>query len=162
MTETFVVTGQERPHEEIIAMPFDQIFASYGKVKWLEVIREHFLIEINAFRKNLGNNEVSFSSGINDIAQEYAESIAKNGNFSHVDEDWKDVSDRADEKWITYTIISENISYNQKTIKDIIKGYKNWEKTGHFNVFKKPYTKIWFWVAKSAKGVFFSVCNYAN
>lgn len=162
MSKTFVVTWQvqeELDHEKIVAMPFDQIFASYGKVKWLEIIREHFLIEVNKHRASPLHKDPVLTQ----IAQEQAQDMWDNTYFNHSNKDWISASDRA--KWkYDYATFGSNISFNLDNIKKIIQSYIDNGKrnTWHDRIFSSEYADVWFGLVKGKDGKYYVVADYGT
>ena len=103
----------------------------------MQIIRNHFLIEINNKRIALGNTSLKLHTVINELAQAQAQKMADDENFSHIDKDGNSASDRmiADGRYDFETYAS-NISYNITTISGIVQSYinNNKRKTGHYDV----------------------------
>lgn len=149
-------------HQTIITMNMDDILAKYGKMKWMELIKTHLVLEINNYRRSLNNDPLVAVDDMNLLAQTHAQVLAKNKSFSHIDANGGDVSDRADAEKINYTVIGENLWYNKKTINDIVNWYKNGQKTGHFEIFSKDYSKIWIGLYINPDWTSFLVCDYSD
>lgn len=149
-------------HQTIISMNMGDILAKYGKVKWLKLIKQHLVLEINNYRLSLHNTPLVMTNDMNKIAQDYAQVSAQNKSFSHIDNAGHDVSDRADAQKINYTVIGENLWYNKKTINDIVNWYKKGKETGHFEIFSKEFSKIWIGLVINPDGTSFLVCDYSD
>lgn len=115
-------------HQTFIAMDMGQIIAKYGQVKWLELIREHFLMEINTIRGTNNLWTLSEDSSLQKAAQSHASYVfdhqhdydrmgqdtTRIPHFSY-DAQGKVTStpgQRADEQGYNYLLIKENISKN--------------------------------------------------
>jgi len=155
---------KEISHEDIVSMNLKDILQTYGKEKWMEIIRENFLIEINNKRADLGNKPLKLHAVIDNLAQEQAQDMADNNYFSHTDKNGKSASDRmiANGKY-NYKRYASNISFNISTIREVVQSYINSNKrnTGHYDVIiVKEYEDLWVGFAKGKNGIWFIVVNY--
>lgn len=160
------VYWKEVSSEDIVSMDFKDILKIYGKEKWMEIIRENFLIEINNKRTALGNKPLKLHIVIDKLAQEQAQDMADNNYFSHTDQNGKSASDRMieDGKY-NYKIYASNISFNISTIVEVVQSYINSDKrdTGHYDVISiKEYEDLWVGFAKGKNGIWFIVVNYGK
>jgi len=151
-------------HEKIIKTSFDDIISLYGKEKWMKVIREHFLIEINKQRKALGNNELKTQKILDEIAQSKAKDMADNNYFDHKDKEWLTDSGRMKKDGrYNFQIFASNISYNIKSIGEVIQSYINNKKrnTGHYDVISsKDYKQLWVGLSKGKDNTWYVTINY--
>ena len=78
--EVSYTSAEEKLHEKIIHMSFDEIVKTY-KEKAEQIIKKHLWIEINKARKTpLADNPV-----LQELAQEHADDMQKNTYYSHKD-----------------------------------------------------------------------------
>jgi len=116
-------------HEKIITTNMDSILVTYGKEKWLNIIREHMVIEINKLRKLYNQPPVTQDSTLNIAAQNFAEYGSPYGGLWH-SFNGKNVYDM----WIDpykYIATAENVSYGKETIASVIESRyksKKWHK----------------------------------
>ncbi len=77
-------------HQTIISMNMDDIITQYGKIQGMEIIRQHFLEEINFLRTNNALPILRLDTLLNNSAQYHAEDMARNNYFSHINKKWED------------------------------------------------------------------------
>ena len=105
-------------HAKIIHMSFDNILQQYGKEKWLEIIRNHFLIEINTYRKLNNRQDLSLDPALNEAAQKFAEYGSKFKGLWHsfngktVEDMWVDLDN--------YMFKGENVAYGIDNIATVV------------------------------------------
>lgn len=144
-------------HKEIISMHVDSIISFYWVEKWLEIINEHMLIEVNKLRKEFTDSVLLQNENANRTlepltlnkklctsAQTYAEHMDKNNRFHHTGKDWSSFESRIRRTWYPFKFLWENLYKEWFSIKDVICEWKK-SKT-HYNVIKnKHYIHAWFW-----------------
>jgi hypothetical protein len=131
------MTGQGnnvKMHSDIINASFETLYKQFGKNEAIIIIREHFLIEVNLERSKLKNSPLRYNDILNLTSQEHADDMAKRSCFSHVNPDSLSAADRLDAHNYDYSMAAENISYNDKNIKDVIEGFLI-SKSGHRDIF---------------------------
>ena len=153
------------PHEDIVKMSFDSILKKYPS-NGMEMIRQHFLIEINKQRAALGNPWLRLNDTINALAQEQAKEMWDSLDFSHKSRQWKTALSRAlaDGRY-DVEIYGSNISCNIATIDGVIQSYINNHKwnTSHYRIIDtKAYQDLWVWVAQGKDWLFNVVVNYGK
>jgi uncharacterized protein YkwD len=124
-------------HQSIITTGFDKLFAKYGNAKALELIRFHFVEEINYHRALFKNKALKMNDSLNLAAQQHSEDMANRNYFSHINPDSLDPGDRVEKHHYMFSICKENISFNILTIKEIIDAYYR-SKTGHKDIIIDP------------------------
>lgn len=145
-------------HDIIINSLPEKIFEKYWKEVGLELVREHFRMEINKIRKSYGKKEVVFDDYLNQRAQEYVEYMVKNKHFSH-----QDLEGRWFYEWVNdwdhhYFIVQENLWKWRLSIKSFIDGQMDSprhkatiieENFLNWNVFEYIWLgyRSWHWVA---------------
>ncbi|MEI8253524.1 MAG: hypothetical protein WCG25_07465 [bacterium] len=67
------INSKDLVHDTIVKMEFKDILKIYGKEKGMEIIRKHFLEEINMYRKNNGRPLLVLDKTLNEAAQKFAE-----------------------------------------------------------------------------------------
>ena len=143
----------EPPHDKIINMNFDTILSLYGNEKWMELIREHFLIEINKERSAVGNPPLKFNDTLNKVAKDRAIKMAEEKIYSHTI-DWKSAAKEAMETGYDIQWFLSNIScmpITKVSIHIIIQSYINNKKFNtkhHEMIDNKEYKDLWFWWAE--------------
>ena len=163
-SDTFYLSNQEKPHSEILKMNFGNILKLYGKEKWLEIIRQHFLQEINKQRTALGNPTLKSHTVLNEVAQSKAQDMADNDYFDHTDKQWlSDAGRMVKDGRYKVQMFGSNISYNIKNIGEVVQSYVNNKKrnTGHYDVISvKDYKDLWVGLAMGKNGTRYIVVNY--
>ena len=129
---------KEKTHQEIVQMAFDQIFATYGKEKWLDIIREHIVIELNTYRKSHDMPLLSLDPVLTTVSQKFATYGAPYKQLGH-SFDGKSYKDM----WVsldTFSATGENVAYGADSIAALLDGrYKSpWHKE----------TMVWRWKSK--------------
>lgn len=137
-------------HQKIITQNINLIFEKYGKEKGLEIIRNHFLIEINTIRKKNNLPWYTANDTLERVAQEYAIYLEKNKMLSHVNKNGKRIWDRLRAKKYTFTRCGENLWDWEENIKEMIDIWM--ESQTHRAVIleknnptKEHFTKLWLW-----------------
>lgn len=157
---------KEVSHETIIKMNFTDILKIYGKEKWMNIIRENFLVEINNNRIAIGNKPLKLHFIVDKLAQDQAQDMANNDHFSHIDKNGKSASDKMIEDGrYNYKIYASNISFNISTIVEVVQSYidNNKRNTGHYDVISvNTYEDLWVGLAKGKNGIWFIVINYGK
>lgn len=105
-------------HQKIIKENVKDILGIYGKEKWMEIIREHFLEEINIYRKLNNRPPLVLDTVLGAAAQRFAEYWSPKHQLWH-EFDGKSVRDM----WIDLSNYSgrwENVAYGEITIDDIV------------------------------------------
>ena len=163
-TNTLYVSNQEKPHSEILKMSFGNILKLYGKEKWLEMVRQHFLQEINKQRTVLGNPALKSHTVLNDVAQSKAQDMADNDYFDHTDKQGvSDAGRMIKDGRYKVQMFGSNISYNIKNIGEVVQSYVDNKKrnTGHYDVISvKDYKDLWVGLAMGKNGTRYIVVNY--
>ncbi len=110
-------------HNSIVHMNVEDILIIYWEENWLEIIRKHFLEEINKYRKLNNRPLLDLDSNLNEAAQRFAEYWEKYKKLWHSFDGktfldmWVDLSD--------FSEFGENVAYWQKTIYDIVDAWYN-------------------------------------
>lgn len=128
-------------HEEIINTDVSTILESLWYEKWIEVIRQHFLEEINMYRVKNNIVQLKLDSTLNEAAQRFADHWSEHHALWHSFDDksvrdmWVDLSDLY--QW------GENVAYGQNTIFDVTEARYNrseWHKKTMLWLHKSKYT----------------------
>ncbi|MCX6822509.1 MAG: CAP domain-containing protein [candidate division SR1 bacterium] len=163
-SDTFYLSNQEKPHSEIIKMSFGTILKLYGKEKGLEMVRQHFLQEINKQRAVLGNLALTSHTVLNDVAQSKAQDMADNDYFDHTDKQGvSDAGRLVKDGRYKVQMFGSNISYNIKNIGEVVQSYVDNKKrnTGHYDVISvKDYKDLGVGLAMGKNGTRYIVVNY--
>lgn len=125
-------------HQKIIMENIQGILDTYGKKKWLEIIRKHMLLEINIYRELNNIPPLALDPVLNTLAQTFAEYWGP----------YKQLWHSFDGKWYEdmgidlskFSATAENVSYGMDDISSIVK----WRYTSPWH--KK--TMLWLWVSK--------------
>jgi len=107
----------------------------------MEIVRQHFLEEINTARTKINSPAMKIDIVLNQIAQEHAQDMADNNYFDHEDSQGRHVWDRANEAGYEYSAISENIA-NDKTIEGVISGFVHSKMGGHERILSSEFKNI--------------------
>ncbi len=110
-------------HQKIIKIMPEYILDQYGNEIGLALLREHFMIEINAVRKKYNKGEVVMDEYLNQKAQEYAQYMSDNEHFSHYDKQGRTL-----DAWINvdnhkYYQINEVLKFGVDNIKETVEGW---------------------------------------
>ena len=160
-SDTLYLQEKEESHEEIIQIQFDDIIALYGKEKWMEIIRRHFIQEINVMRKDQWLNELQNDSMLDTATQKHADYLHDHANeydFTGTDKSKSPHIEYDTSGWVVntpwvrakqagyiYSLISENISAigalrpnNPWTIASVLQEWINeeWHKKNIFSLTK--------------------------
>jgi uncharacterized protein YkwD len=157
----------DQQHQALINTSFDILFNQYGKLKAINLIRQHFLIEVNHERAKLKNKPLRFNDILNSTSQEHSEDMAKRSYFSHVNPDSLSSYDRMSAHHYNLQRAAENISYNHKNIKSIINGYLT-STQGHRDIFTVgEYEEVGFGIAAEVyktsmgrKNIYYATTDY--
>ncbi len=128
-------------HEEVIHTDVNTILELLWYEKWIEVIRWHFLEEINMYRIKNNISTLDLDSTLNQAAQKFAEYWSKHEWLWHSFDD-KSVRDM----WVDLSNLSqwwENVAYGQDTIFDVVEAryYRSkWHKKTMLWLHKSKYT----------------------
>lgn len=143
----------ELAHDTIIKMNVEDILKIYGNEKWLELIREHMLIEINKLRKEMNNYPpLKLNNILNISSKKYSEYMSKNNHFSHTDKEWLRSSDRIKNEWGNFEIVWENLARWQESIEKVLDHRLNYSASHRKNLLFNLYTDLgvwyynWYWV----------------
>ncbi|MFA5748270.1 MAG: CAP domain-containing protein [Candidatus Absconditabacterales bacterium] len=154
------ISSQDKLHENIINTSFDDIIKKYGKIKGIEIIKTHFLIELNKERAKNGAGPMKINNVLNQLSQEHSGDMAINNYFNHVNKKGKSATQRVEGKYF-YSVFGENIYFNEENIKHIMIGYKN-RKKGHHKIFEKSYKEIGIGISKSKDGYYYITNDYGT
>lgn len=152
-------------HQTIITMNMDDIIKTYGQVKWIELMRNHFLEEINILRKEKWLPDLQSNTILNNSAQQHVDFLTTHANmydFSgndgqsqnpHIEYNPDNTSrntpgQRASALWYKFSLIKENIStvwflrpIQKWSIQDVL-NERLWEDWHAKNIFSLT-TDIW-------------------
>lgn len=107
-------------HQTIITTPVDSIFLKYWQEKWLEIIREHTLKEINIFREKHNLPACTMDPLLQDVSLEYAKFISKKKQLTHIDDKGRGLRERLIAVNHSFIMCGETLAYWQKTISDLV------------------------------------------
>ncbi len=141
------INSFELSHEEIIHMDVDSLLGMYWKERWLEIINEHFLIELNNLRKEHNSWNLVVNDTIIQDANEYAKGLYENDKLEHWDWEFA-MYNRLLNKGLKFDLCWENLAWNYRNILDLIK----WWEDSHSHLLTmiyKKYTRCWLWYHKS-------------
>ncbi|MFZ2151091.1 MAG: CAP domain-containing protein [Candidatus Absconditicoccaceae bacterium] len=110
--------GKELTHDTIVKMDFKDILKIYGKEKGMEIIREHFVQEINIYRRIMDRPPLVLDDTLNEAAQRFADYGAKHKGLGHEFEG-KGVRDMGVDL-DGFSARAENVGYGQDSIYEII------------------------------------------
>ena len=141
--QTTIVNTVSLNHKNIINMHIFDLVELYWLDKAKEIVRDHFLLEINKYKEWLKYKQ---NIVLTKVAQEHATYLQKTNTFSHKGDKWNQVWNRVDENWwYNYQVLSENISF-RNNIKDVVFWYTKGQNTWHDEIFKSDYEDIWIWI----------------
>jgi len=116
--ELLNINSKDLVHDTIVKMEFKDILKIYGKEKGMEIIRKHFLEEINMYRKNNGRPLLVLDKTLNEAAQKFAEYWSKYKQLWHeFDGKW------VWEMWVDmkgYSSRWENVAYWGTNIAEVV------------------------------------------
>lgn len=115
-------------HQRIINMNVDSLLIEYGEEKWMEIIREHMLIEVNKLRIEHGKQPLVQNDTLNQLAQNHSQYMYENDRYSHKDKEWHNANRRMEKAGIVFTWIAkwwENIAKNYHTIQGVLYAWMN-------------------------------------
>ena len=84
---------------------------------------------LNDFRADQGLDPVTANAQLEQAAETHAADLARTGRFSHEGSDGSSVGDRAREAGYRWCFIAENIAKGQRSLPEVMTGWKNSE--GH-------------------------------
>jgi len=93
-------------------------------------LEEDLLVLVNAARTEESVAELAMDEDLREVAYEHSEDMFVREFFSHTNPDGDDFADRADMAGITYTIIGENIAWNN--------GYSDPVQAAHDSLMASP------------------------
>ena len=145
------ITLPKVDHQKIIKILPEYLIQEYGQDVWLELLREHLRIEINAIRKKYQKSEVVMDEYLNQKAQDYAQYMGDNDHFSHYDKTGKPFAEWVNTDGNLYFPEWENLAYGIMDITEVINCWMN--SPGHkatiiestYNRGKVVFNKFWFW-----------------
>ncbi len=130
--------------ENIAQLKFKRILQDNWEEKWLEIIQNQMLIEMNKIREN--NNLIAFdlNKTLSKAAQDYAIEISQTKKLSHIGK-WKsNPSTRAQKAWYQYSYVFENLGKDFFSIQDAIERWM-WSPSHRQNICNQSMTNIWVW-----------------
>ena len=135
-------------HDSIINLDINQIFEELWEKKWLDLVREHMLIEINKFRSENNLNNFSDNYILDRTAQIYAEYCIDNNRLKHNDKNANTPTYRSKKNGYK-TQVKENLfRWDNPSIKDIIEMWTIYSKS-HEKTILEWKELIWIWVSKN-------------
>lgn len=135
-------------HEKIIHIDVNILIDFYWEKKWLEIIREHMLIEVNELRKKYGAEPLILNESLNNACQWHAEHMNTNMITSHRGENYSTQTIRAKENNYEGYLVYENVWFlwfsEPCTIKNILQ--QQIDSQTHFKILISSRMKdLWFW-----------------
>ena len=129
-------------HKEIAGMNIDSILATYGQEKWMELVNEHTLIEINKLRiaKQLVPLEISHDVMVS--SQKQAEFLDKLWKTQHMAWDLV-LPKRLERENIVFSICWENLADGQTNIAQVVEHWRTLSETHKENLLNPKFKKIW-------------------
>lgn len=147
--ESFCFEINTVDHNKFINMNIDSILSIYWKERWLDLVREHMLIEINNYRKQFWLSQLLTDSNLNNCAQNYAIYLVNNHeswHFANKTPRERVINSNYDKNKLGSLV--ENLCYRTISINETLKMRKE-SKEGHnenllFEFEKQWYCWIWF------------------
>jgi len=137
-------------HDSIINIDANDILKIYGSEKGLKIIRQHMIIEITKLRDEKRLPKCNEDNILDQITQEYAKYLFMKKKITHIDDKWRWLKERLEEKNFEFIMCWETLWYWQWTITEIIKSRMN--SPSHRNVILEKvnftwnhYKRIWIW-----------------
>jgi uncharacterized protein YkwD len=112
---------------------------------------EKAILELtNAERKKAGREPLAFNAKLLAAARAHSANMAKHNKAAH-ELDGKTMRDRVADKGYKYSLVGENVAWNQQTPEDVV---ESWMKSsGHReNILRKEFTEIGIGVARNKDG----------
>lgn len=143
--DTFEIWMDTIDHEQFIHRNISEIFDEYGEEKWLLLVNQHLLIELNKIRVENGAKELVLDDQIIQLAQKQAIHLDSLDKIFH-----ENFWDRLDANNIEYNSYWENLWLWQTNIDDIVKQWMTspWHKS---NILKKSFKKMWLGIKLNPK-----------
>lgn len=135
--DTFEIWMDTIDHEQFIHKNISEIFDEYGEEKWLLLVNQHLLIELNKIRVENGAKELVLDDQIIQLAQKQAIHLDSLDKIFH-----ENFWDRLDANNIEYNSYWENLWLWQTNIDDIVKQWMTspWHSS---NIKKRSFKKMW-------------------
>ncbi|WP_254509939.1 CAP domain-containing protein [Anatilimnocola floriformis] len=113
----------------------------------------------NRERREDGEKPLKLNSKLSEAAQEYAEYLAKSGEFSHSAKGT--MSSRVKDAGYKPRAVGENIAVGQKSTSSVLKSWMHSE--GHKkNILSDKYSEVGFGIAKDKKGRLLWVTDFGD
>jgi len=134
----------DETHETIIHMPVEKILDLYWIEKWLLVINEHLLIEINNIRERYKKPLLSkVDLKLKSFSQQHAKFMSWEKKLYHMK--WDDIlRKRLKRDNFEFLTSGENLARRQETIDEAISDRMG-SKSHKANILKDTYNKIGLW-----------------
>jgi len=145
-------------HEKFIEQEFTKILEFYWESKWLSLINQHFLIELNILRDSAWLWQLKLDEDLSKAAQGQSEFLEIEWEIYHMQ--WENSQrKRLKNDWFNFTSCWENLASWQKNIKEIIDDWmaSSWHKV---NMLDKKYSDAWLWVSISDENKTFIVLYF--
>jgi len=107
-------------HAKIITQDVQEILASYGPEKWMEIIGTHVRIELNNIRQKNNLPKLDYNKKLSHVAQEYAQYLHDNNRHGHKDKTWKWERQRIKDSWYPFEETWEIVAQWFFTIEELI------------------------------------------
>lgn len=134
---------------EVLQSYAKQIIKKYGEEKGLELLVYYMVEKINEIRKDSLLPPLIIDTTMNAVAQKYAQYLADNKHYSHIDLSGKNWKDRLRKGGYTGTVIGENLSRSSTAWWAIgsIK-HKEWRMRSDWhrdNLLDSSANSVWIW-----------------
>lgn len=135
--DTFEIWIDTIDHEQFIHRNISEIFDEYGEEKWLLLVNQHLLIELNKIRLENGAKELILDDQIIQLAQKQAIHLDSLDKIFH-----ENFWERLDANNIEYNSYWENLWLWQTNIDDVVKQWmaSPWHSS---NIKKRSFKKMW-------------------
>ena len=156
-TELFEAHDSLSDHETIINQNVKDILTK-NKEKWMEIISQHLLLEINALRKQKSSEKVNIwdltiSSEVQTSAQQRADHCDNLWKITH-GEGKENVYNRLKTNKVALSTCSENLASWEITIKQLV---ADWllSPVHTDNMINPKFTKMWLWYKNGKRVLIF-------
>jgi len=96
--------------DEVMHYLAKDVIQKYWSEKWLELIVYYMVQQINEIRRDSGLQELVVDQNLTKTAQQYAQYLADNKHYSHIDLQGKDACYRVNRVWYKWRCLWENLS----------------------------------------------------
>jgi uncharacterized protein YkwD len=139
-----LVENLDGEEKKLAEEKFKRIIEDYWEEKWLELIQNTTIWNINKIRENNWLQKLNIDIDLSKAAQKYAMELSNRKQLSHVGKWWSTPVTRAKNEWYKSNLIWENLWKDFFSIQKAIER-RLWSQTHKENIIREWIINIWVW-----------------